>query len=450
VTDAALGPGDQDSLLLAALRDLIGGDRAGAFVLLRETALDASCIDRGDVDLLGTRTAVAALIRRAMGLVQDGRCHVRARRTSADKAQLELFSLDLEHRIVLDLWEEVWQIDGGKLCLRFEDISPHARPQDGALLRMPPDLEASVYVHHLATKLKDLSSDALQARLAQYAAACAAAGHPEFAAGLADLRSQVSVPAELLDRTCESLRQATDERPWRRPEAARRRELARWWSTTWLVPRGAPLVAIVGCDGAGKTTLAQTLAEADSGRFSTRVGKDLYRDWLPFRLFYRVGERIIGFSREQIDERLVPLAYGLAWLSLWFLQLGRRSRSDTGLVLMDRALVDFLYVKRKSDRPRFSRATSLLAPLGVGVSALHLIVPHEILDVRKGEMTARGHSAYDADMFDLYTQGRAFDYLALANASALEPAARALRVFLVREYVGSHSSDPAAPHALQS
>jgi hypothetical protein len=446
VTDTAPESGDQAPPLVAALRDLLAGDPTHPLVLLRETALDASCIDRGDVDLLGTGSAVAALIQRAMALVQDGRCHVRVRRRSADKVQLELLSLDLQRRIVLDLWQDVWQIDGGERCLCFEDVIPQPRRAEGGLLRMPTDLEASFYVHHLATKQKDLASDEVQARIDHYAAACAEADQSDLAAGIAGLRDRPAVPAELLDRTRVSIRQATGGRPWRRPGARWIRALARWRGASGLVPRGAPLVSIIGCDGAGKTSLAEAIAGSSSGRCSTRVGKDLYRDWLPFRLLYRVGERILGVSRERIDELLAPSAFGLAWLSLWAVQVGRRARGDTGLVLMDRALVDFLYVKRKSDRPRFSLATPLLAPLGVGVPVVHLIVPHAILDARKGEVTSEGHSTYDADMFDLYTGARAFDYLALANAGGLEPAARALGGFLRRE----HRSNRAERQALQS
>ena len=202
-------------------------------------------------------------------------------------------------------------------------------------------------------------------------------------------------------------------------------------------------VAIVGCDGSGKTSLAEAIARGSAGRCTTRVGKDLYRDRLPFRLLYRIGERILGILRERIDEAIAPLAFGLAWVSLWFVQLRRYARGDQRVVLMDRALVDFLYLKRKSDQPRFSSIARLLAPFATNIPTVHLIVPHEILDARKGEITVEGHATYDSDMLDHYSGAAAFDYLALTNRGPLDSAAPALSEYLLREHASKFEPDQA-------
>lgn len=442
VSATGLDPRERDESPADALRLLLESEPASALALLRETRLDASCIDRGDVDLLGTPDAVAALTRRAFALARDGVCHARVRRERADKVQLELLSLDLRRRIVFDLWLEVWQLDGGRRGLRFDDVSSRLERR-GGLLRMPPDLEASVYVHHLATKRKDLASLAVKARLDHYASACAAADAPDLADALRRLRDEHLPPTELLDQTRAVIRQATGGRPWRRGGPGWRRTWTRGLGSSPFVPRGAPLVAIVGCDGAGKTSLSESIERSDPDHFSARLGKQLYRRWLPFRLLYRGSELTIRTTQERIDELLAPFAFGLAWLSLWKLQLRRNRERDATLVLTDRALMDFLYVERKSDQPRFSWATRVLAPLAVGIPAVHLIVAHDVLRARKDEMTLAGHEAYDADTFRCYTSARAFDYLALANAGSLEPTAGALAAHLRREYGQATASDQA-------
>jgi len=269
VSGPAPGPDERGDPLVAALHDLLETRHILPIALLRETALDASCIDHGDIDLLLSGPALTALIRRAFVLSQDGRCHMRVLRESADKLQLELISVDLERRIVFDLWQNVWQIDGGERCLRFEDVSPCLTEREGPLLRMPPDLEVSVYVHHLATKRKDLQSPEVQMRLRHYESACIAAGFPELASWVDRLRGEHTVPRELIDQTSTLIRQATEERPWRRHEARPKPVRAGRVRSQWFTPRGAPLVAIVGCDGSGKTSLAFSTVSAN-GRVARR------------------------------------------------------------------------------------------------------------------------------------------------------------------------------------
>ena len=96
MSESGLDPRERDESPADALRLLLASEPEPALALLRETRLDASCIDRGDLDLLGSPDAVTALIRHAFALVRDGVCHVRVRRERADKFQLELLSL--EHR----------------------------------------------------------------------------------------------------------------------------------------------------------------------------------------------------------------------------------------------------------------------------------------------------------------------------------------------------------------
>ena len=121
--------------------------------------------------------------------------------------------------------------------------------------------------------------------------------------------------------------------------------------------------AIIGIDGTGKTSVGEWLANRVGGarRFEFYVGKQLYRGTLPFRALYRLNWGTVNWLQERIDEMLAPLTFGIAWLSLHALLLKRRWRRDERILVVDRFLPDFLYVRRKTDSPRFFRFTRPLS-----------------------------------------------------------------------------------------
>jgi hypothetical protein len=186
---------------------------------------------------------------------------------------------------------------------------------------------------------------------------------------------------------------------------------------------------VVGVDGVGKTTIAAALAEAgeQEGSRHHEIGKSLFRESALFRKIYALNRRVRRprrMRRERIDDILAPLAFLIASVR------ARRCLGLEGAVLVDRYLPDFLYVKRKTDRPHFSGLAPVLKPLCRPVRVVHLSVPHSVLQSRKTEITAAGAGRYDEDMRAVYCGRTWVDYLQFNNHLPADEAIATLESYL--------------------
>jgi len=88
--------------LLQGLSDIL--EREGDAVLLRETELGPSCVDRGDIDLLIAADALPAMLDIIDDVAALRGLHYRLRRSGPHKTGVTLFSADMAHSIRIDLW----------------------------------------------------------------------------------------------------------------------------------------------------------------------------------------------------------------------------------------------------------------------------------------------------------------------------------------------------------
>ncbi len=408
--------------LLECLRLLFAGNGTYRFFLLRETRLDASCINAGDIDLLASPRSIRAMIAHLYELALQGHCNVRIGRPSPGKVRLSLYSSDMHRRIDFDLWTEIWQLEGGSRALRFEHVRKFLPAAGPALARLPLELEACVYLEHLQAKQKDLPSPAVTERLVHYEAACAKAGDQQLANAFAKVRNESGLDAATMRMARQVIGCSIDADRWLSlPRRALRRLVLRRYRLADA--RRSRTVAFIGCDGVGKTSIAQEVAAAmKDRRASFMLGKDLYRLGVPFRAFYKLNRMSLGLTRETIDEWLHPIAYLCALLSL------RKSVKAIGdrVLLIDRSPADFMYVGRKSDAPRFSRLSKFLSLFRRSLPVVHLVVPFEVLESRKNEMTPSGQELYDLDMLQYHAMLPGADYLLFRNAGSLADAAEVL------------------------
>jgi hypothetical protein len=415
-------PPDPRAGLRACLLDLQRGP--WKFILLRNGPLGEEAIDGDDIDLLGARASVEALLDAALGWVRAGRCHVRVRATQDAKVALGLLSTDGGHQVELDLWIELRQLDNRRRMLTYETCAAAATNPEDAIQRLPVDLEASIFLHHLVARRKRVDDPKQQARLAAYVSACRGAGHAGLAEALAAVATANRVDAAAQALTLRLLEQRF---PLGQPSVLRRALAG--LRAAWLAPRASRRVlTLMGCDGCGKTSLGRLLAARRKDAHSFYTGKHLYRKSVLYKLLVIFVRPLLFQGREKFDDTFAPLAYLLACVRLRLKCL----RPRRGVVLIDRSLLDFLYLARKTDTPRFSGCLGLARVFGIRVPHIHLLVPFERLRERKQEMTQAGHAAYDAAMFRHFTRRCPTDYLAFDNRGTLEESAAALDRILDR------------------
>lgn len=410
--------------LVSCLERLQGGP--WTFVQLRGQPLGTDDIDGDDVDLLGTEESVALLLQECYRWVQAGDCHLRIERRRPEKVELTLSSSDGVHSVLLDLWMEVWQINRRKQCLRFEDVSG-CLTEEGGLRRMTVGVEVCVYVQHLICKKKDLSRSEVKKRLEYYREKLGEASEVDLNDDLDDVLTQGEIADNVEADTLAYLQAqlgitATSSMGWKRG-------LRRLWRDIVLAPPRRPsFLSLMGCDGSGKTSLGHRLVEELDEVESLFTGKHLYRKSLLYKLAVIFVRPLTFRCREKFDEILAPLVYLRACLGLEL----KCWRAGEKLTVIDRNLIDFLYLDRKSDRPRFSRFGWLARILGRRIPVVHCLVPYEELMKRKKEMTEQGHRLYDEEMYARLSACVPTSYILFNNAGELDESVAALSLLVRR------------------
>lgn len=413
--------------LLECLHELPGDDLT--FVLLRETPLDERCINQGDIDLLGTMAAVEALLARCYAWALAGRCHFRVTRKKEGHVVLVLFSRCGQFRVQFDLWIDLWQLDGGRQGLRFEDVA-HLLPRGQVgFLRLPVSIEAAIYLHHFFVQQKSTNSETVRQRLAFYAEACQRADATEIATDLTAVSQRGIVEQDVLDRAMRLLKShkvvPSLVNSW---QVARQRWIARWrrW---WLgSPRRPAVISFMGCDGAGKTSLSESFPASSNAAIQLKpfIGRNLYRKSLFYRLFGSLIRSGLSINRDRFDEAFCLPLYLQASAHLRRKVYWRQLFGGRRLFVMDRTLADLLYTQRLSDNAKFGRWVRLADHFGVRLPTVHFVVDFEQLHARKAECSEIAHRRYDEDMFWFHVRRVPTDYTVFSNRGAFEESKAAL------------------------
>ncbi|WP_437184939.1 hypothetical protein SH668x_002027 [Planctomicrobium sp. SH668] len=393
------------------------------FIQLRDQTLAAdapeTCLTGDDIDLLGSPEAVEQLLSSSLEWVQQRLCHLRIRRPNENKVEFTIFSVDGQQTATFDLWMNLRQVNREKQSLTYEGCGGAISSSHGSIQRLPPSIEASIYLHHILCKRKDLASEKCQRRLLNLVDACRENGEDAFADQLQEVAFKKEISRELELSSLKRIPQASGIQ-------FHGNSISRLWQKWALaVPRKPRHISVIGCDGAGKTTLAEQVSKQQPA-VQTFTGKHLYRKSFLYKLAVIFLRPLMRQSRELFDETLAPFVYLRAAIALRMKVL-HSSRKTT---LIDRSLLDFLFVNRKSDQPSFSRLSWLSNWFGIRIPTVHCIVNYSNVLLRKQEVTAAGHAAYDKEMFEKLSQRIPTDYIAFNNDGSLTESTAAVQEIL--------------------
>ena len=376
-------------------------------------------IDNDDVDLLCNRENIYRLFDKAFDWVKEGLCHIRITSRRMEKIQLTLISIDGRHRAVFDLWIHLWQINHGRNLLRLDICLPLLKDAVG-IARLPVDIEACLYIHHLVSKKKDLSKHKTKERLVNYQARCITEKHARIVALIDTIIASGIIAPKVSASALSHIEELIHSKKlWL---LRLRRVVSKIRAVLIGPPRRSGLASIMGCDGVGKTTLIRELPSHLDKNVKTITGKHLYRKSILFKLAVIFIRPLLFQSRERFDESLAPLVYIRAAIGLRLKSLLNRSR----FCLVDRSIVDFLVLDRKTDNPRFSRFRRLTTVLGFRILNVHCMVDWNTVVQRKQEVTETGYAVYNMKMFRHFSRQTPTDYLLFNNDGGIEDSAAAL------------------------
>ena len=384
-----------------------------------------------DVDLIGSQDAATALLDAAAQWVQQGLCHIHVQRQRSKKINLQIFSIDGRERIEFDLWIKLNQFKDGKSWLTYDHLAPFASKGSGAIKRLPLRLEWCLYIHHLHCKKKSLRSESFFDRLQTYRAQAIQEADQRVIKEV-DLLSHASrLPSELLESSAKYLQKRIDLH-----HGVIDRNLARFYGEFFLrASHLSQCVSLIGCDGVGKSALIDALLKRWEPRLHYKKGKHLYRKSWVYKLAVIFLRPLMMQDRERFDETIAGPVYLRACVGLRL--LGWLSRKK--VFLLDRGLMDFVYVNRKTDRPSFSFFSFLSRWFGVRITTIHLVAPFEVLHSRKQEMTEKGQSEYDRAMFEVHVGRCPSHYTLYYNGMGLTESQQALELILTQVCEGRFS-----------
>ncbi len=443
IVDSSLDPA---SCLLAALNELL---RAvdGRVVLLRPltASFDSHC---DDIDLLLTESQREQILRAAFTHCTQGRMHCRIQQSSPAKAQLILWTIDCAQKLMIDLWTSFDQLPRRRhscipadrllsaLTAAVPDAQVPTNEKIAALRQLPPDIDLCLLIQHLATKRRHVTLTTVRARIASACDRLASwspgptsqhVSHDALAAlrAVADqLPHAITITSRFVALSEDYLLQRLINVPSNRGLPVLETRRRRGWMTELrrIVLKHRPTVAVVGSDGAGKSSVVSALAQLHP-KATPVVAKKLYRRSLTYQISSALIQQLRGTDRGTFDDRTALPVTLRATVTLWINMCFRELPCTT---ILDRSIASFLITERKSDMPLLARGATWIETLIPPVTSVLLTLPHLELTRRKQEMSAPGHDTYQRMLFEQALRQQPADLVLLANLPSVQAAATAI------------------------
>lgn len=379
-----------ETITLDACRDLLRylNNLQFPFSQLRPKPLTLEECFVGDYDFLYDGKKKSELIKNIILFLKDRGISFVILRNNQYKLQVRIFDYNTSQSIILEFWS-VCVIRAGFKNIHFssvitwKDLEQFISQESGAY-KIHPNLKALIYVTHLRAKNKNLKKIEVIERLKYFKEYCMPRGpvYDSLIDVLEKLATEKDDLATANKRALVLLKNINCYMPSVAILRSLNAKLDKLFSTS--SPRN--IIAVVGPDGSGKTTILKKSIRNDDKSIIYYKFKDLYRKHNGIDKLIRKCFADKNLKRNQLDERFSGIHFLSSRIVFFFFKLIHWKR----LIVLDRYFYD-LFLTGIRDKGRKGKVLwwykfgIYLAPRPLCL--LILDVPYEIAKNRKDEIS---------------------------------------------------------------
>ena len=382
-------------------------------VPIRHRAHDRlTALSGGDYDYLLPAQQFSSFLSLLFSVMSQAWVNFSIEQTKPEKLVIHLHEAAENANITLEIWSHLEVKDpASQGQIRFDDLRPHLTLQPADGYRLPLAIEGNYYLSHLATKRKSLSLPEVQRRLEHYRLAAEAQADAPLLAVLTQLQQGGSI-AEAATFANQRLQQLGVLHPKSRGITRFREQLAeackRLQRRHLKALSRRRIIAFVGPDGVGKSTLVEECRQLLPSRASYFRFKKMFRASLFYALLYRWSYPSLArqhggdLPKNEFDEIQAQPLFWIAWLNFPLLWLRARL---FGYQLSDRYYSDLLFRHLRRDQETASLCANwrtLAHHIPKPAWQLQLDADTSVILARKQELPAASIDLYRTEIFAIY------------------------------------------------
>ncbi len=401
--------------------------------LLRPKPLVAEETIYGDYDLFCAPGALHQLIQSFCMAARERGVSLHLVQAREAKSELRIWGPTDGDGLSVEVWTRIeltmrdLQGSSGPAFLNVEDFEPHIcfSSQSASLESAPASL---IYLTHLYHKNKDLAHSEVRRRLEWYRTQLTsdvkrtAGNRTDTHYAALKLLSSLSDPSELAEASYRALEQL--QVLGIKPHVERLRGLRKkLWRRHQQRPRRArhPVVAVVGPDGTGKSTVLQAVADACQHiTFGVMRFKKFFRKYRILSRYTKSRGR--GVARNVQEERLSSWISLLALLRLTVLRV---TGWTPGIWIIDRYFYDYYFLGLRDSavhghrKTFFARFIAGFVPRPAVLVVCHC--PESMREERKpGELSAESAALLYDTYISQITEKKVTEMLFFSTAGPLD------------------------------